>query len=952
MVFWWAMFRLLKKAGHGDVQWAVYGVLIAIFGTHLGFYSRSFGSESLAQTFLAVLAVWVLTRKQWRILDALVVGCLAAFLAIVRWQLLLYAIPLFGAMYYRIWKARGKQGPWATVLLVALPLILVSVGLAQVGLTNRWMTGDFLRSPYSFGDETFRSVDFARPELAAVLLHPWHGLLSYHPLYLLGFIALLLLVVQSRSVAERLFYIGFILVIVANVYLQAAWYAWWLGTVTFGMRGLSISAVVLIPAIVRYMRERERRGKPNLLFGFLVLAACLWSLLLLLANLDSNTQFMTYSGLLGSSSAMTGSLLPALLVLSFTLIAIFLVLRIAKNASLVHWREVLTFQLQKRLILSISLLILFPIGVFGLIAYILSKHSGPLWHRTGLSVDLAIAIIPLGVVLILLFLSTSASFQTSAGSLDQATVSRQHKPNRPVAERLAIYLVIGLFVAANAMFVRLARHVEAQIATHSAPTDQIAYVSPVRVDEVESSYCEYLNVPGFEAKKEALRGFVEELKACRATRPTAERLPQCLGLLGVDRPLEVTFEPFLGVNRVTLTGGLVADGETSFRAGDIVGLTTYWNVLKDSRPLKFSQRLQDSNGWQWVLVDYWPEVGCQSVESWQRGETHVDRQGIRLPPDLPPGKYEVVLAVYSPETGIALPAGDKSSAPLAEINVLAAVNPPETSALNIPMRLDIQLSDELALLGYEVKPNPLRPESDGMLRVWWTALNRPTKPYQVRIELLDDEGHAVSSSVQALSSAPTDTWQDGQIVSERYPLTLDQSAASGDYRLRLSLIAPDGIEIAHPIEIGVVTVLSRSHAYELPTVEHPLDVKLGQEIALRGYTLDRPAGADNELHLTLYWQAMERVTGRYRVFLHVVDDSGHIVAQNDEDPAAGAAPTQTWLAGEVVTDTHVLNVPSGGPYQLLAGLYDAATGQRLPALDEAQQPVPDAAIPLERVLVP
>jgi hypothetical protein len=239
-----------------------------------------------------------------------------------------------------------------------------------------------------------------------------------------------------------------------------------------------------------------------------------------------------------------------------------------------------------------------------------------------------------------------------------------------------------------------------------------------------------------------------------------------------------------------------------------------------------------------------------------------------------------------------------------------------------------------------------------MLRVWWTALRHPTQPYQVQIELIDDAGHAVSSSLQPLSIAPPHTWQKGQIVGERYPIALDPAAISGDYRLRLSLVAPGSVTPTQPVDIGTVTVQSRTRTYDLPTVEHALNVKLGQDIGLRGYSLERPAGGGNELRLTLYWQALQRVTGRYKVFLHVVDDSGHIVAQQDDEPDAGAAPTQSWLAGEVVRDTHVLNLPGGGPYTLLTGLYDPETGQRLPVWDEKQQPLPDATIPLERMTVP
>jgi hypothetical protein len=960
VVFWWAMFTLLRQAAYGDVQRAVYGVLVGILGTHLGFYSRSFSSETLSQTFLAVMSVWVLTRRRWRILDTLVVGCLAGLLVITRWQLLIYVIPLFGVMYYHIWKARGEQSSWMTLLLVATPLIPLFAGLAQIGLTNRWMTGDFLRSPYSFGAGTFRSLDFTHPELAAILFHPWHGLLSYHPLYLLGFIALVLLIFQSRSRAEGLFYIGYVLVIVAHVYLQAAWYAWWLGSLTFGMRGLSIAAVVLVPAIVRFMREREGRKKSNTLFGTLVLAACLWSTPLLLANLRSETEFTTYSALFGSYANLARALLPALLVLGLTLVPVLSIKRVTTNRFLRRLHEAVTSSVHKRPILSISLLILLPIGLYGLIAYTLSKYSGRFGLNTEFPAYLALVTIPLGVVLAGLLLGVPISHRGGDDSSSEATVNGQHdlrtsRPKMLTFERVAAYLLICLFILANAVFVRLASRIEDQISTDSAPTDGVQYVSPVRIDEVESSYCEYLSVPGFEGKKAALEAFLERLKACTAIGSATAKLPQCTDVPEVTRSVAVSFEPFLGINSVTISGAGDTDRGNAFHGGDVVGVTTYWTPLKDTRPLKFSQRLQDSSGRQWVLIDYWPRDGriaCELTDSWQRDEAHADRQSIGLPPDLPPGKYEISLVVYDPETGAAVLTGEKPSARLAEINVVTAASPPDPDSLGIPVRLDVPLSDELALLGYGVEPNPLQPESDAMLRVWWTALRPPTQPYRVLIELVDSTGHAVSSSLQPLSSAPPDTWQEGQIVGERYPIALDPAVGSGDYRLRVSLVAPGGAAATQAVEIGTVPVLSRPRMYELPPVEHPLNMKLGQDIALRGYTLDRPAEAGNELRLTLYWQASQRVTGRYNVFLHVVDDSGHIVAQQDNEPDGGAAPTQSWLEGEVVGDTHVFNVPGGGPYTLLTGLYDPETGQRLPVWDESQQPVPDSAIPLERVSVP
>jgi hypothetical protein len=57
-------------------------------------------------------------------------------------------------------------------------------------------------------------------------------------------------------------------------------------------------------------------------------------------------------------------------------------------------------------------------------------------------------------------------------------------------------------------------------------------------------------------------------------------------------------------------------------------------------------------------------------------------------------------------------------------------------------------------------------------------------------------------------------------------------------------------------------------------------------------------------------------------------------------PQAGRASTTTWLPGEVVADAYSLQLPEklpAGAYRLIAGMYDAATGQRLPTSDPAGQ---------------
>ena len=134
-------------------------------------------------------------------------------------------------------------------------------------------------------------------------------------------------------------------------------------------------------------------------------------------------------------------------------------------------------------------------------------------------------------------------------------------------------------------------------------------------------------------------------------------------------------------------------------------------------------------------------------------------------------------------------------------------------------------------------------------------------------------------------------------------------------------------------------------------MDSPLSILLGEQVRLLGASSEAPIAPGEPLTVTLVWQAAAPPQGAYTVFVHLMDDAGKIVAQSDAQPAAGYA-TDRWLPGEVVIDTHTLQSPSSGRYRLLVGMYDPVSGQRLPAQDEAGQPLPEQAIPLGEVNIP
>jgi len=68
---------------------------------------------------------------------------------------------------------------------------------------------------------------------------------------------------------------------------------------------------------------------------------------------------------------------------------------------------------------------------------------------------------------------------------------------------------------------------------------------------------------------------------------------------------------------------------------------------------------------------------------------------------------------------------------------------------------------------------------------------------------------------------------------------------------------------------------------------------------------------------------------------------------------SGTYPTTGWVEGEVITDEYEIAVKSDAPpgdYQIEVGMYDAATGQRLPVFDEGGTRLPGDRILLDQVI--
>jgi hypothetical protein len=135
-------------------------------------------------------------------------------------------------------------------------------------------------------------------------------------------------------------------------------------------------------------------------------------------------------------------------------------------------------------------------------------------------------------------------------------------------------------------------------------------------------------------------------------------------------------------------------------------------------------------------------------------------------------------------------------------------------------------------------------------------------------------------------------------------------------------------------------------------IGEPRAVNLGDEITFLGYDSQASVRAGEDLGVTVYWQVRQEMEESYKVFVHLYDQAGNIMAQQDRIPGLGARPTTTWEAGEIVADRLLVPIDSAAPagaYRLAVGLYNQETGERLPAFDPEGRRLEGDRILLEQV---
>ena len=373
-------------------------------------------------------------------------------------------------------------------------------------------------------------------------------------------------------------------------------------------------------------------------------------------------------------------------------------------------------------------------------------------------------------------------------------------------------------------------------------------------------------------------------------------------------------------------------------AGQVLHLDFTWRAPQTKLDdLVVSARLVDSLGRRLANHDDRPAQGTYPSYLWRPGHLVRDQTDIRVPPEAPPDRYRLELALIgSDRAPLALGPG-RHAADLGHIQVIPPLTPGQTQ-IRPGFTSDFRTSG-LRLVGYAVSQQDAQPGDELTVVLYWQATDPIERDVEVELRASDPRGTPWHAVVEPPGGAgyPTSRWTPGTTVKAERRLRLPARTSGEEVILDVRLLDAATRTILGTTRLAALRLEQPRRSFVPPAGLTPRPADFGALFRLLGYLAPASdpwrARPGEELRLRLVWQALAEMDRSYAISVQLLDRAGRLVAQHDSMPALGAAQTAGWLPGQVVEDEHPLRLPeqlAPERYTVLVLAYDPATGQRLP----------------------
>ncbi len=383
--------------------------------------------------------------------------------------------------------------------------------------------------------------------------------------------------------------------------------------------------------------------------------------------------------------------------------------------------------------------------------------------------------------------------------------------------------------------------------------------------------------------------------------------------------------------------------EEPLSPGETLSATVWW-INRGAGVDNLALRLLDQSGYEWGRTTVTPRPDYEIIPATQDAVI-VGEAALPLPPEMPPGRYFIRLAVTAPMTtstqdrllGEFLPAESGNQ-------LVVEPGPPLTDPAAVTMAHTVNepLAPHITLLGYTPPAQVLTADQPTWLALYWQADEIPDD-YEVVIRLLDDTGraHLRWQGRPAAGQYPTPRWRPGEIVRDVWSLQVEPDTPTGRYRLAVSLQALDATDTAAPeppptIEIPNIEVWPQPLRYDVPDMQADLGVDFGDNLSLLGYDLyfDVEGAAGGQLAPHLYWQSRADLEAAYEVTLTLRAAGNEAVLKRWRLPLGRDEAKTQWKANEVVNTIYELaaTVAPGSGYHLDITLHKQGQEHPLPII--------------------
>lgn len=359
---------------------------------------------------------------------------------------------------------------------------------------------------------------------------------------------------------------------------------------------------------------------------------------------------------------------------------------------------------------------------------------------------------------------------------------------------------------------------------------------------------------------------------------------------------------------------------TLAHANDLLPVAMYWQALRPiGVPYVFGVHIVDDAGVVWSTPDNarprdWRFVGN---DPWPLDGYRLEAFDLALLDGAPPGRYRVDVGVVRSDTG-----GTIAVHTVGHFEIAAPARGDRPLEAGLQPLQPPPLADGLRLLGVRPDRREARPGDPVRLALLWQVTGSADNTFEVR--LVGPEGQVGWSMERPVTDYPATAWQVGDRLRSETVLRLPATLVTGDYTWQ---VVWGG---RAPVTLANLHVTAPTRLFIPPAEMASVSADTLADLATLVGVLWESATA-HATQLTLVWRAENLTSLSYRVFVHVVDAAGAIVAQSDAEPAGWNRPTTGWLPGEIVLDSHSLGVGLNelAAYRVVVGLYDPLTGQRL-----------------------